>query len=221
MAANRFDTPAQREQHLTKVAALYEQGMWQTDIAKQLGCSQPQISYDIRTLREEWYKSRIRDFDAHVARELATIDFVQLEAEQAWFKSKEDKERKELSDTTGDKVSTRKSIKKEGQAGDGRFLEVIIRCSQERRKILGTDAPIKMEHTSIDPHSMTDDQLNRELAGLANLDPRLRAAIFTEFSVVPADPSVERSSIDGDTGTHPAPAAGAVFSPDPGEASQA
>ena len=70
---------------------------------------------------------------------------------QAWIRSTEDKEatlteKVEATTTTRSKAQ----IRKEGQAGDPRFLAGVQWCIERRCKLIGLDAPEKHDITSHD-----------------------------------------------------------------------
>ena len=129
-----------------KVSELYRQGIAQFKIAEQVGMSKGQITKDLQAIRKEWLLSSIRDFDTARAEELAKIDLLEAEYWQAWSKSKEDfeKKKKKYVDAKQKELSTEEIV----LFGDPRFLLGIERCIDRRCKILGLDAPDKLDHTS-------------------------------------------------------------------------
>jgi transcriptional antiterminator len=87
MAANTRSA-AQREQDLGRVAELYLRGSTQGEIARQLGVSRQQISYDLKVLQKRWQEAALHDFNARKAQELAKVDELERAYWQAWQDSK-------------------------------------------------------------------------------------------------------------------------------------
>lgn len=136
---------ARREQ----VAALYVRGQYQTEIARQLHVTQQQISMDLKAIRQQWLASTLRDFDAAKALELEKIDAVEREAWLAWGRSQELREVTMTEQSEGGEIrladgtlhprapSRKASVRREGHAGDARFLERIQKCIDQRCVLLG------------------------------------------------------------------------------------
>ena len=135
-------TKFQREADLQKIAGLYLTGKTQDAIAQELGVTQQQISYDLKTIQERWRKSALVDLNEAKQRELERIDVLEREYWQAWEASKGEQSRSTAS-KTGD-VSRAQVVKYES-AGDPRFLAGVQWCVEQRCKILGLLAPAKNE----------------------------------------------------------------------------
>jgi hypothetical protein len=131
-----------------QVAHLYLKGEMQTQIAQRLGVDQSMISLDLKALRAAWLQSALRDWDALKSIELAKIDLVELEAWQAWERSKQPREVIVSEVTEG--RSRRGTRRVEGQAGDPRYLAEVQKCIAKRCEILGLNAPQKTAFTSPD-----------------------------------------------------------------------
>ena len=127
-----------------RVADLYLQGWLQIDIATDLGIDQSTVSRDLKALQGVWLKSTLIDFDEAKAREIAKVDRLEREYWEAWRRSCEDAEtvRQE-----GDpkKPPSRVIKTSKGQAGSSQFLQGVQWCIDKRCKILGIDAPQKVE----------------------------------------------------------------------------
>jgi hypothetical protein len=131
------------------VARLYLQGQMQSAISRAVGVSQGQVSYDLTAIRAAWLASLVRNFDEAKAKELAKLDLLEHEAWSAWMRSQQPREMTLTEATEGGEVlapdgtlrpkpPTRKaSVRREGQAGDPRFLERIQKCIDQRCAILG------------------------------------------------------------------------------------
>ena len=142
MAGKRRST-SQLTRDRRKIADLYLQGWLQADIARELGVSQLTISNDIKALHRQWLTESLIDFGAAKARELAKIDALERTYHTAWIRSCEDAE---TTRQEGSKTGVSKIVKTaKGQAGDPRFLAGIQWCIERRCKIMGIDAPTKMD----------------------------------------------------------------------------
>ena len=126
-----------------RIADLYLQGWLQADIAEKVGINQSTVSRDLKALYKQWLAESLVDFNAAKAKELAKIDALERTYHIAWIRSCEDAEttRQEGSRAGVDKIV--KTAK--GQAGDPRFLTGIQWCIERRCKIMGIDAPTKMD----------------------------------------------------------------------------
>jgi len=124
---------------------LYLQGWIQADIAERLKINQTTVSRDLKALQADWIKSTLRNFDEMKAEELAKVDRLEREYWRGWERSCEDAEtvRREGDVARVEKVVTTAK----GQAGDPRFLAGVQWCIDKRCKILGIDAPTKLEHS--------------------------------------------------------------------------
>jgi hypothetical protein len=125
---------------------MYLQGYLQAEIAEVLGVSQPQISYDLARIREQWRESALIDFNEAKNRELERIDLLEREYWEQWKKSKEGgvktKGQKKIG---GEVVET--TVQVESGLGDVRYLQGVQWCIERRCKILGVDAPRRTELT--------------------------------------------------------------------------
>ena len=135
-------TKFQREADLQKIAGLYLTGKTQDAIAQELGVTQQQISYDLKTIQERWRKSALVDLNEAKQRELERIDVLEREYWQAWENSKGEQSRSTAS-KAGE--ATRAQVVKFESAGDPRFLAGVQWCVEQRCKILGLHAAVKSE----------------------------------------------------------------------------
>lgn len=117
-----------------EAAHLYLQGHHQQHIADTLNCSVATICSDLKSLHHEWRESAAADINHKIALEIAKLDNVEATAWAAFEGSKE---------TTT--VQTEKGMTVYNTAGDPRFLVIIQSCIDKRCKILGIDAPERVE----------------------------------------------------------------------------
>lgn len=120
------------------IAALYLKGCPQSEIAAQLNLTQATVSRDLKLIQEQWRQSAISDMGEVKQRELEKIDLIEYEAWQAWLRSQADA-------ITTNEFDGNKSTNTKNQYGDPRFLAQIERCIELRCKILGINAPTKIE----------------------------------------------------------------------------
>jgi hypothetical protein len=120
------------------VAARYLRGQTQWEIARAFGLNQSTISDDLKAIHREWLAQAVEDRDTWIARELARLDECERQAWQAWSKSQENSEtlRARL---RGNQAETEKISR--GQAGDPRFLDLVLKCVHMRAVILGLEKP--------------------------------------------------------------------------------
>ncbi len=134
------------EERQLKVSTYYLRGWSYRQIGLELGCGVGTVHRDIESLLSEWREQQLENTKLIVIRELTRIDTIEQEAWKGWLKSTGDSE--EIIEETGDSPKgpfSRNRTKLVGQSGDPRFLNVVLGCVQERCKILGVNAPMKIE----------------------------------------------------------------------------
>ncbi len=188
-------TSIQREADLERIAQLYLQGHKQADIAVTLDVSQPQISYDLKTLQKRWAAASVRNIDTAKGEELARIDELERVYWDSWRKSQGlikvksvDREKIVLDELNKihkgvqaagvagqDGEIVRTLVRTEKRVGEGKYLDGVQWCINQRCKILGIAAPSKMALT--DPSGekeygsdgLTDEAAIDRLAAVFNL----------------------------------------------------
>jgi len=159
---------SQKERDRIRIAEAYLKGVYQVDIAQELGITQATVSNELKKIQAEWHKESLFDFNAAKQKELAKIDLLELTYWDAWEKSKLDK--KTVSSKRRISIEIEQTAAAASSSGDPRFLQGIQWCITKRCEILGFDAPTKLEHTgkdggainineSIDFKKLDDDQL--------------------------------------------------------------
>ena len=124
--------------------------------------SKTTINADIAELVERWQSEMVSNTDAAKAVELALINEVQAEAFAGYTRSRSEKTKESKSQqerpfvergaTKAGKVTTKVVTKKlqklsmetEHRDGNPEFLRIILKCSEDRRRLLGLDAPVKV-----------------------------------------------------------------------------
>lgn len=140
------------------IASLYHEGIReQSALAEALedrykvNVNRSTVSRDLKFLREQWKQEARQDFEDARANALAEIEYLKAVNYEAWRRSLE-KRTIESGKTvqTGDDPNkpdrTEASIREEQMLGDPRFLAGVQWCIDRRIKLLGFDAPQKIEH---------------------------------------------------------------------------
>lgn len=99
-----------------RVAALYHAGLTQEEIADREGVDQSQISRDLALLREQWRVQAVDTIGLWVERELAYALAQRAATLEAWEKER-----------------------------DSKLMSVVVRWTERIAKLLGLDAPDKLE----------------------------------------------------------------------------
>ena len=143
MAAPKAKTPQQSAALDRKVNDLSLRAYSVTEIAAQLGISKAAVSMRLKKLNQQ---ARL-DREAHIERELRTLDLVQREALDAWERSKQPAETLTVEEVSGAEKTTKRT---EGQSGSPAHLANVLKASESRRKLLGLDAPTRQELSGAD-----------------------------------------------------------------------
>jgi hypothetical protein len=149
-------------------ARRYLRGETQWEIAFALEVDQATVSRDLKALREEWRANALMDVSARVAEELRKVDECEKCAWQAWARSQENAEVLKARMQGKDAVTEKTS---KGQAGDPRFLELVLKCVARRCELLGLDAA-KREGPADDDSVPLDERRTGLLGVLAALRQR-------------------------------------------------
>jgi len=129
-----------------QVSELYLEGHSMVAIGEQLKIVASTVWNDLQAARLEWRTQAVENIDKLIQRELSRIDYIEMEALKAWQRSIGPHIK------TVEKSGTRPGVEGGGSfdettehteelAGDPRFLDVMNKCVEQRRKILGLDAP--------------------------------------------------------------------------------
>lgn len=135
----------QREIALAEVAAYYLSGVSQHQIAERQGVTRSQVQYDLRILRTRWHEAALRDFDERIAEELAKIDNLEREYWDAWERSTG--RASAVTRERGGAPELPMSAAAARSKGNPGFLVGVQWCIDRRIKLLGIDAPVKVDIT--------------------------------------------------------------------------
>ena len=114
------------------------------------------VYYDLQQCLIEWKRERLDNIDEYVTQELQKLDKIEVELWEAWENSKTGKRReKNRTSAKPRKVLTEEEktadwygydeTATETSAGNPRFLDLLLNVQQRRAKMLGFDAPVKIE----------------------------------------------------------------------------
>lgn len=148
--------------------ALYiERGRTQREIAAELGVTQGAVSKAIKRV-EESLKSDFAQFRLRErTHQLARLDHLYAEAMDAYEKSKAARTARSQRTITGPAGTTQtiNQVNIEDAYGDPRFLAQALKALEDKRKLLGLDAPTKMQFVEPErPYAdLSDAELEREL----------------------------------------------------------
>lgn len=144
------------------IALLYVQGYSIRDVWKKFNetreynLAYTTVANELQNIREMWINHYLDEYDANLAKELAKIDNLEARAWEEWERSRRDLEEAEQwekehtgTNVTGKVVQTQKSkntrVKKIKREGNVEYMRTIQWCIQQRCRILGLDAPQRIE----------------------------------------------------------------------------
>jgi len=136
-----------------RVSEMYLRGMYQVDIATEVGVTQQQISLDLVAIRKEWQEKRLNSFEEKISEELEKIDTLEREAWIAW-KASIGKKQVVSNKMKGDRETAKsieKTVTEKEENGDPRYLDKVQWCIDRRLKIIGGDAPVKVSNPDGSP----------------------------------------------------------------------
>ena len=113
------------------------------------------VYWDMQQLLIEWKRERMENIDDYVTQELRKLDKMEVELWEAWERSKTGKlreknrqnakPRKVLEDSDNPEYYGYEETTTETSTGNPRFLDLLLNVQQRRAKMLGFDAPVKIE----------------------------------------------------------------------------
>ncbi len=103
------------------------------------------VYYDLQQCLIEWKRERLETIDEYITQELRKLDKMEQQAWAGWETSKAKKYRKKKKPKTGATECTPEYYEYvETAAGNPRFLDLLLNIQQRRAKLLGLDAPVKI-----------------------------------------------------------------------------
>jgi hypothetical protein len=120
------------------IAELYLKGWSQIGIGEFLELNQSNISRELTKIKAGWKAETNRDYDLVVEEQLNRLSMIECEYWDGWQRSQVIKEQT-MQERMNEAVESSKAKvqrRTETRVGDPRFLEGIIKCVQERGKLL-------------------------------------------------------------------------------------
>lgn len=157
---------SQRDADMNTLATLYVKRIPQSEIAKQLGVSQGQISQDLKKLLQHWESDQSNKIDQYKREQLERINVIEEEMWKQWELSIKDGYSETTKSKSGKFVSgkgatitgtAKKEMDEEfwrimetkgSTRGNMEYMKGVMWCVQERSKIWGLYAPKKIAATN-------------------------------------------------------------------------
>lgn len=118
----------QRESDLVLESELSAKGYPIHEIADRIGVSVSVVSEDLKIVRQRWLERMLGNAGDWVSAEVAKLDQVERAAWQSYERS--------LRSTAN---------APDGRDGKAEYLEIVIRCSESRRKLMGLDSDRQLD----------------------------------------------------------------------------
>lgn len=113
------------------------------------------VYMDIQQVLIDWKKERFKDIDNYMQLELKKLDKIEVELWQAWENSKGSKRKTKIKGgeinnqiASGGELAERTL---ETTDGDPRYLDLLLKVQERRAKLLGYNAPVKVDVCSVPP----------------------------------------------------------------------
>lgn len=137
--------PEEVAENRAKVAELVLKGLNPKDIANEIGISTAMVISDIHAISQQWSNAPIifKNLDTFRIKELKKLDIIEKELWEQWEISKAGK-RTTMVRTTFRGDTTEDT--EEFSGGDPKYIDGILRCMDQRAKILGLNQPKKVEN---------------------------------------------------------------------------
>lgn len=159
-------TVEQREADKHFCADLFVKGYTYRQIAEKLNAHNREkgltyeltyktIFLDINQVLVEWKKERFESIDNYIQLELKKLDKMEVELWSAWENSKSIKRKTKIIGGTINENSVSGGVLDSRQLettnGDPRYLDLLLKVQERRAKLLGYNAPVKLDVYSQPP----------------------------------------------------------------------
>ena len=177
-------TTEQRETDILFCSDLFLKGYTYREIARMLNkanaeagrqytISFQRIYKDMEMCLIEWKRERMQNIDDYVTQELRKLDRMEVVLWNAWEESRTGKKRekkrksnrpfKVLDSKDPDDFYGYDESQTETSAGNPKFMDLLLDVQQRRAKLLGYDAPVKLDIT---PRNNNDDGENYDIGAV-------------------------------------------------------
>lgn len=150
------------------IAGLMEQGYTLAGMKEALEAKRPytlsiaQIAKITVKVREQWVIDAREAGERQRAASIAKLNRIIREAWQGWERSKAEKveqsQKKRDAARNGEGGFTEGQMTKSNRDGDPKFLQTILQAEEQINKILGVNAPQRIEHSGIDGQPIEVEQ---------------------------------------------------------------
>lgn len=143
----RYRTSAERDRDRAVIARLILEGWTFREIAAEFDgrLSRSQVHRDMEAIGKLWRARAVNDVDTLRKEELARIDHVYRVAFEGWIRSLRPREETSTKTVEADRGRTEAAVKRSERDGNPRFLAVVLSCIDRRAKLLGLDAPTRID----------------------------------------------------------------------------
>jgi hypothetical protein len=121
-----------------QVAELWLQGRSQLNIAKQLKIGVAKVTQMLTEARGGWLERKNLALAEVIAEQLRRVDLIETKAWEDYEKSRGEHRKTRIKSSAGGIEKTHES---EERSGDPRFLEMALKCVEQRCKLLGVYKP--------------------------------------------------------------------------------
>ena len=147
-------TPEQRENDLVFCTDLFLRGYSYRQISDLLNQRNAKLGLDyaivppmrvykdLKQLLINWKREHEENIDLYITKELSKLDKIEAELWAAWVRSK-----KRI--VSKIRQSGLKKERRETFAGNPRYLDLVLSVQQRRAKLLGLDAPVKVDMPNV------------------------------------------------------------------------
>jgi predicted transcriptional regulator len=151
----------QRERDRVTISELYLKGWSQSRIGEFLEIDQSSVSRELKKIKAAWKEESVRDYDLHVQEQLHRLSAVESEYWAGWERSQVAREQtltEKLTEAVegGSRVKAQK--RSETRVGDPKFLEGLLKCIEQRAKLL--DLYPRESSTSASQIQLSEGQLS-------------------------------------------------------------
>lgn len=135
-------------------------------IAKELGITFGGVRNILKRLHKRYRDANMDDVEACRLEQIGELTNIAKEAYAAWERSKGQKItiKKRARSKDGRMLPGEASEEKYESDGDTRYLQIYLKAKEDLRKIMGADAPSKLEHTGKNGEAIKIEHQDKESA---------------------------------------------------------
>lgn len=133
-------------------------------IAEKMGISRQAVSQLLKRITDKYYRDHLEDVERIKTEQVAEHEMIAQEAFQAWERSKKASLmiRKRTPFSGGAALDTGEQVNEQrDNDGDPRYLTIIMVAKEAIRKIVGANAPLKIDARFDELSKLSDDELRK------------------------------------------------------------